>query len=178
MVRIFLLAASLFFSLSIMAQGKPEEKSPKEEKANKLDRSLDYEYKVEKKQEIMINGKKIPYTTTAAVLPVWDDDGKVIAGVFYTYFERNDIADKSGRPLVFSFNGGPGTPSVWMMLGYTGPRLLNIDDEGYPIQPYGLKDNVNSILDVADIVYVDPVNTGFSRPFAKDFPKDKFFGVN
>ena len=179
MVRIYTFILSAFLlSFQLQAQDKAEDKKPKEEKVNKLDRSLDYDYKVEKRQEAMINGKKISYTTTASVLPVWDDDGKVIAGVFYTYFERNDIADKSGRPLVFSFNGGPGTPSVWMMLGYTGPRLLNVDDEGYPVQPYGLKDNPNSILDVADIVYVDPVNTGFSRPLAKDYPKDKFFGVN
>lgn len=179
MLRIYCFLLLSFFVSDNFAQGKQDDKTPqKDEKANKLDRSLDYDYKVEKKQEVTINGKKVPYNVTAATLPVWDDDGKVIAGVFYTYYERNDILDKSSRPLVFSFNGGPGTPSVWMMLGYTGPRLLNIDDEGYPIQPYGLKDNPNSILDIADIVFVDPVNTGFSRPLAKDYPKDKFFGVN
>jgi carboxypeptidase C (cathepsin A) len=64
-----------------------------------------------------------------------------------------------------------------MELGYTGPRMLNIDDEGYPVQPYGLRDNPHSILDVADIVYVDPVNTGFSRPVSKDIPLTRFFGV-
>jgi len=180
-IRPFILVLLLTSSLISFAQnpGKQEEKnSPKEEKTNKLDRSLDYDYKVEKKQEVTINGKKVPYNVIAATLPVWDDEGKVIAGVFYTYYERSHILDKSSRPLVFSFNGGPGTPSVWMMLGYTGPRLLQIDDEGYPVQPYGLRDNQNSILDIADIVYVDPVNTGFSRPLAKDYPKDKFFGVN
>ncbi len=57
----------------------------------------------------------------------------------------------------------PVSASVWMHIAYTGPVLLNIDDEGYPVQPYGIKENPYSILDVADIVYVDPVNTGFSR---------------
>jgi carboxypeptidase C (cathepsin A) len=59
----------------------------------------------------------------------------VIAGVFFTYYERTDVKDRSARPLIISFNGGPGTSSVWMEMGYTGPRLVNIDDEGYPVQP-------------------------------------------
>lgn len=128
--------------------------------------------------EVTIKGVRIPYTSAAGCMPVWDEDGKPMAGVFYTYYEREDIKDKSGRPLVISFNGGPGTPSVWMEIGYTGPRMLNIDDEGYPVQPYGMRDNSQSILDVADIVYIDPVNTGFSRPVNKDIPTSKFFGVN
>ncbi|GGH58769.1 carboxypeptidase [Filimonas zeae] len=130
------------------------------------------------RHEVTIKGQKVPYTATAGSLPVWDEDGRPVAGVFYTYYEREDIRDKSGRPLVISFNGGPGTPSVWMEIGYTGPRLLNIDDEGYPVQPFGLRDNPHSILDVADIVYVDPVNTGYSRPVHKDVPGSRFFGVN
>ncbi|MGN6293805.1 MAG: S10 family peptidase [Chitinophagaceae bacterium] len=130
------------------------------------------------RHEITIKGQRVPYTAMAGTLPVWGDDGKPIAGVFYTYYERTDIADKSSRPLVISFNGGPGTSSVWMEIGYTGPRLLNIDDEGYPVQPFGLRDNPNSILDVADIVFVDPVNTGYSRTANKDIPTSKFFGVN
>jgi len=130
------------------------------------------------RHEITIKGQRVPYTAMAGTLPVWGDDGKPIAGVFYTYYERSDITDRSSRPLVISFNGGPGTSSVWMEIGYTGPRLLNIDDEGYPVQPFGLRDNPNSILDVADIVFVDPVNTGYSRPANKDIPTSKFFGVN
>src|SRR5579862_1919484 len=128
--------------------------------------------------EVTIKGQRIPYTATAGMMPVWNDEGKAIAGVFYTYYERIDVRDKSIRPLIISFNGGPGTPSVWMEIGYTGPRILNIDNEGYPIQPYGVRENPNSILDVADIVYVDPVNTGFSRAISKDIPTTTFFGVN
>lgn len=126
---------------------------------------------------VTIKGQKVAYKAIAGTLPVWDEDGKAIAGLFYTYYERTDAA-KSGRPLVISFNGGPGSASVWMHIGYTGPVLLNIDDEGYPVQPYGYKENPYSILDVADIVYVDPVNTGYSRIVGKDVPKTKFFGVN
>jgi carboxypeptidase C (cathepsin A) len=65
-----------------------------------------------------------------------------------------------------------------MHIAYTGPHLLNIDDEGYPLQPYGIKENPYSILDIADIVFVNPVNTGYSRPTSKDVPTSKFFGVN
>ncbi len=128
--------------------------------------------------EIIIKGVKVPYKTTTGMMPVWDPEGKVQAGVFYTYYERSDVKDRAARPLMISFNGGPGTASLWMELGYTGPRILNIDDEGYPIQPYGLRDNPYSLLDVADIVYVDPVNTGFSRAVSKDIPTSRFFGVN
>ena len=130
------------------------------------------------KNQITIKGQLVPYTATAGTIPVWDEEGKPIAGVFYTYYERTDVKDRASRPLLISFNGGPGTPSVWMEIGYTGPRILNIDDEGYPVQPYGLRDNANSILDVADVVYIDPVNTGFSRTVSKDIPGAKFFGVN
>jgi len=128
-------------------------------------------------REVTIRGVRVPYKATVGTMPVWDKEGNLEAGVFYVYYERTDVRDKSTRPLVISFNGGPGTASVWMHIGYTGPRLLNIDDEGYPVQPYGLKDNPHSILDVADIVYVDPVNTGFSRPISKDIPATRFFGV-
>ena len=79
---------------------------------------------------------------------------------------------------MISFNGGPGSGSVWMHLAYTGPMILNVDEEGFPVQPYGVKSNPHSILDVADIVFVNPVNTGYSRILDKEVKKEKFFGVN
>lgn len=161
---------------------KKEPPSPasvaKEEKPRPGSRMLNVDSSVTTRHEVVIGGHRIPYTATAGAMPVWDTEGRPLAGVFYTYFERSDIKDKASRPLLISFNGGPGTPSVWMEIGYTGPRILNIDDEGYPVQPYGLKDNPNSILDIADIVYVDPVNTGFSRQVDKNVPGSNFFGVN
>lgn len=128
--------------------------------------------------QITIKGKSIPYKVTAATQPVWDKEGKAIASLFYTYYERTDVTDKSHRPLVLSFNGGPGSASVWMHIAYTGPKILNIDSEGYPVQPYGVKDNPNAILDVADIVFIDPVNTGFSRILDPKAERSVFFGVN
>ncbi|MEL4308294.1 S10 family peptidase [Joostella sp. CR20] len=134
------------------------------------------------KHQVTINGKKISYQANTGTLPVWDEDGNAIATLFHTYYFRTDIEDNSNRPLLISFNGGPGSASVWMHIAYTGPKILNIDEEGYPVQPYGVKDNPNSILDVADIVYVNPVNTGYSRMIADKegkYPdRKKFFGIN
>lgn len=127
--------------------------------------------------ETIINGKKVPYRATTGTQPVWDKDGKVIASLFYTYYQRTDIHDAK-RPLLISFNGGPGSASVWMHIAYTGPRILKIDDEGYPVQPYGIKNNPNSILDVADIVYINPVNTGYSRILDDEVKRETFFGIN
>jgi len=126
-------------------------------------RQLEAESAVVTKHSTTVRGKQFSYTATAGTQPVWDKDGKVIASLFYTYYERDNIKDRKRRPLVISFNGGPGSASVWMHIAYTGPRILNIDDEGYPVQPYGVRENPYSILDVADIVFVNPVNTGYSR---------------
>ncbi|RZM27404.1 MAG: carboxypeptidase, partial [Pedobacter sp.] len=140
-------------------------------------RTIVPESSVVTQHQLTIKGQSVAYKATTGTLPVWDEEGKAIAGLFYTYYERSDVKDRSTRPLVISFNGGPGSASVWMHIAYTGPVVLNIDDEGYPIQPYGYKDNAASILDVADIVYIDPVNTGYSRATSKDVPTNKFFGV-
>ncbi len=126
---------------------------------------------------VQIDGQRVPYRVTSGTQPVWDDDGNPAATLFYVYYERADVRDRAQRPLVFSFNGGPGSASVWMHIGYTGPKLLVIDEEGFPVRPYGVRDNPHSILDVADIVYIDPVNTGFSR-ILDDADRSQFFGVN
>jgi len=132
---------------------------------------------VTSEHSVTIGGQRVPYRATAGHQPVLDGDGEPIASLFFVYYERSDVRDRTTRPLVISFNGGPGSASVWMHIGYTGPRFLNINDEGFPVQPYGVRENPNSILDVADIVYVDPVNTGFSRIIG-DAERDQFFGVN
>lgn len=128
--------------------------------------------------QVTVKGKRFSYTATTGTQPVWNEDGKPIAALFYTYYEREDVDNRAARPLVISFNGGPGSASVWMHIAYTGPRVLSIDDEGYPVQPYGIKENPHSILDVADIVYVNPVNTGYSRVLDKETERETFFGVN
>ena len=133
--------------------------------------------------ETLIKGKEIKYIAEAGTQPVWDENGKPIASLFYTYYKKNSTKkEDKHRPIIISFNGGPGSGSLWMHIGYTGPKVLKIDDEGFPIQPYGVKSNPYSIIDTADIVFVCPVNTGFSRMIADDngkYPDRKlFFGIN
>jgi carboxypeptidase C (cathepsin A) len=150
------------------------------------DRKLEIDSSNTTKHSTKVNGKKFNYTATTGTQPVWDSEGNPTASLFYTYYQRSDVKNKASRPLLISFNGGPGSASVWMHVAYTGPRVLNVDNEGYPLQPYGVKTNDYSILDTADIVFVNPVNTGYSRVLpdtegkmpAKDKLKKMFFGVN
>lgn len=183
MKKVFLVIVNACILVTaITAQPAPASNIPpvpvRDDKVNPLNLNFNADWAITTDHEASIKGVRIPYKATAGTMPVWDEEGKCIAGLYYSYYERSDIKDRSTRPLVISFNGGPGSASVWMELAYTGPRLLNIDDEGYPLQPYGLRDNSNSILDVADIVFVNPVNTGYSRPLNKDIPGKTFFGVN
>jgi carboxypeptidase C (cathepsin A) len=159
-------------------QTTPPVTAVKEEKTAALAIPFNPDNQVVTNHTTTIKGQKVPFAATTGTMPVWDEEGKAIAGLFYTYYERSDVKDRAVRPLVISFNGGPGSASVWMHIAYTGPHLLNIDDEGYPVQPYGIKENPYSILDVADIVFVNPVNTGYSRAVIKEGVAAKFFGVN
>lgn len=176
---LFIVFCFFFQTVDAQRSANTEAVKPEERKIEKKSpsRILENDKQTVTKSEVVIKGKKVPYQVSVGSLPVWDEEGNTIAGVFFNYFERTDVSNQANRPIAFSFNGGPGTPSVWMMIGYTGPRVLNVDEEGYPLQPYGLKDNAHSILDIADIVYIDPVNTGFSRMAHKDVSGKTFFGV-
>lgn len=150
------------------------------------ERQIEIDSKVVTEHKTEVNGKRFGYSATTGTQPVWDEEGNPTATLFYTYYQRSDIKDRSTRPLLISFNGGPGSASVWMHIAYTGPKSLLIDDEGYPVQPYGVQTNTHSVLDVADIVFVNPVNTGYSRVLpnkegkmpSKDQQQKMFFGVN
>lgn len=178
------LSLSLVFCSAANSWAKDE--APAEEakeetvtlKAEDAGREIPVETRVVTQHEVTVKGETIPYEATVGTQPVWDNDGKPSATLFYTYYRRTDVEDTDRRPLLISFNGGPGSASVWMHLAYTGPRMLNIDDEGYPVQPYGIRENPHTILDVADIVYVNPVNTGYSRIVNDKADSKQFFGVN
>ncbi|MFH5803675.1 S10 family peptidase [Alienimonas sp. DA493] len=118
---------------------------------------------------VTIAGAEVAYTATAGTLPLVgeDEDPEADAQVFYVAYT---VKPKEGevRPLTFCFNGGPGSSSVWLHMGMLGPKIVPIpDDASFPAPPYGLEDNANSLLDVTDLVFIDPVGTGYSRP-AKD----------
>ena len=160
--------------------------SAQEESASAHARSIKIDSSVVTEHETKILGKRVKYSATTGTQPVWNSKDEAVATLFYTYYQRTDVKKNTERPLIISFNGGPGSASVWMHVAYTGPRILNIDDEGYPVQPYGVQTNPYSILDVADIVFVNPVNTGYSRVLPKadgsmpsqDEQQKMFFGVN
>ena len=141
------------------------------------ERILPADMTITKTATATIRGVRVPYRVTTGTQPVYGEKGETIAALHFTYYQRTDVTDVGRRPLFISFNGGPGSGSLWMHLGYTSPKLLVIDDEGFPVQPYGVRDNPHSILDVTDIVYVNPVNTGFSRVLDEEVDRKHFFGV-
>lgn len=129
------------------------------------------------RHSIRVGGQTIAYTATAGTLLLRDDNAKPVASFFYVLYTKDNVADLSKRPMIYSFNGGPGTASVWMHMGFTGPRRVVYDEEGFMLQPpFRLSDNEHAIIDVADIVYIDPVGTGFSR-MAPGEDLHKFHGV-
>ncbi|HKH45992.1 MAG TPA: peptidase S10 [Thermoanaerobaculia bacterium] len=113
---------------------------------------------------ITLDGQKIPYTATAGTILLKDDDGTVKATVFSISYTRDGVNDPGTRPVTFSFNGGPGSASLWVHMGAFGPKRVERDPEGMSMKPPGrLVDNDLSILDVTDLVFIDPVDTGYSR---------------
>ncbi|HEX7181221.1 MAG TPA: peptidase S10 [Thermoanaerobaculia bacterium] len=124
-----------------------------------------------------IGGAEIAYTATAGTLLLKEEDGRPKASVFFVAYTRDGVKDLGRRPIMFTFNGGPGSSSVWLHLGAFGPRRVAMDDEGMALAPpYRLTDNGESLLDVTDLVFIDPVTTGFSRPVPGEDPK-QFHGV-
>ncbi|MHC4990568.1 MAG: S10 family peptidase [Planctomycetota bacterium] len=125
---------------------------------------------------ITIGGQAVSYTATAGTIPLMEEDGTVKARVFFVAYVRDGVDDIGSRPLTFSFNGGPGSSSVWLHLGLFGPRRVHMSDEGQPLgPPYELVDNEASLLDLTDFVFIDPVTTGYSRAEPGESP-DQFHG--
>lgn len=127
---------------------------------------------------IRIDGKVVEYTATAGWLIQKNDKDEPIARFGYTYYARKGVTDKSHRPILFAFNGGPGSSSIWLHMGILGPRRVVVEDEGYaPPPPSERVDNAYSVLDVTDIVMIDPVGTGYSKPLG-DAKGEDFWGVD
>jgi len=114
--------------------------------------------------EIRVDGKLLHYTATAGRLPIKNAEGKIDAEMFFVAYTL-DGADPSTRPVTFAFNGGPGSASIWLHMGALGPRKVVLQPEGWlPEAPYRLMDNPNTPLDRTDLVLVDAIGTGYSRP--------------
>ncbi|WP_296698624.1 carboxypeptidase [Algoriphagus sp.] len=130
----------------------------------------------ESKQSVTIDGKTINLNALAGTMQLKDEQNKPIALFGFTaYFKENP---EKNRPIIFSYNGGPGSSSYWLHMGIMGPKRIVVDDPNYnQAGPYELANNEFSILDVADVVMMDPVGTGLSLPIGEATGKD-FWGVD
>ena len=127
---------------------------------------------------IMVGGETVEYDAVVAGTTLTGDNGEPAAELWYTAYFRTNGAPAHERPLVFSFNGGPGSASFWLHMGIMGPRRVvtpDVGPQGAP--PYPLEDNAYTILDVADIVMVDPIGTGFSHTLG-DTPGSDYWGID
>lgn len=146
---------------------------------NKEENKDDFPSVVSKQDAVTIAGKKIDYKVTASTLSLKTAKDEDRASIFHVAYERIGMSDRHKRPIVFAFNGGPGSSAVWLHMGALGPRIVPTTPDGTKTLPPPLiiKENPQSILDVADIVFIDPVSTGFSRAEGKTKAAE-FHGVN
>lgn len=129
------------------------------------------------RHQVMIDGKPVPYTATAGEITVLKPDETPGASMFFVAYTRDEVKDKSSRPIMFCFNGGPGSSTIWLHLGGIGPKRVAMDDNGYPLKtPAVVADNEFSLLDATDLVFVDAVSTGYSRPLPGQ-DRSQFHGV-
>src|SRR6202790_300510 len=127
---------------------------------------------------IKIGGQTIAYKATASTTLLKNEKGEPTALLYSTAYTRTDVKELSQRPLAFLYNGGPGAASVWVHMGAYGPRrVASVDVGGANAPPYKIVDNGESLLDRADLVFIDPVGTGFSHAAGKAQDKD-FWGVD
>jgi carboxypeptidase C (cathepsin A) len=162
-LRAVFLVLLLLIPASLLAQsppGKPGEGKKEEEKKPVMPE----EKSSVTRHSITIEGQKIDYTATAANYLMKDEDGTPKASIFFVAYTRDSVKDPADRPVTFSFNGGPGAAAVWVQFGAFGPKIVERNEEGMGYPPPGkLIDNEFSILDVTDLVFIDPVSTGYSR---------------
>ncbi|MBC7798079.1 MAG: peptidase S10 [Pyrinomonadaceae bacterium] len=130
------------------------------------------------KHTVKMGNRSINYTTTTGFMPIKNRDGETEAKIFFMAYTLDDAPNKANRPLMFSFNGGPGSASVWLHLGALGPKRVKMLDDGFmPPPPYKLENNESSWLPETDLVFIDPVGTGYSRAMKQEL-NQKFFSVN
>jgi carboxypeptidase C (cathepsin A) len=190
MTRRFLPLA-LFTALSLPAfaqekapAGKPDDKKPAEQKDEKPKDDKPKEEKPKITQgKVTLGGKEVRYEAQTGMMPVLKDDGTPRANIFYVYYAAVDAdgkrlatKDPAARPITFCFNGGPGASAVWLHLGGLGPKRVDLEPQGLtPSTVARVVENPNAILDATDLVFVDPVGTGVSRP-AKGEAIEQFLG--
>ena len=135
------------------------------------------EVKSETTHTIRVNGKAITYRATAATIHLKNGDGDVTGSLYFTAYTI-DGEDKSTRPLSFIYNGGPGSASMWLHMGAFGPKRVLVNDPNpTPPPPYDVEDNPGTLMGVTDMVFIDPIGTGFSRVVG-DGEGSEYWGVD
>src|SRR4029079_13628805 len=125
------------------------------------------------RHSIQVGGQTLNYTATAGMMPIKNREGEVEARMFFTAY----VVDGPKRPLTFLFNGGPGSASVWLHMGAIGPKRVKMNSDGtMPAPPYELVDNQATWLTRSDLVFIDPVGTGYSRAARPELGQ-RFFGL-
>jgi carboxypeptidase C (cathepsin A) len=164
-------------TVRVAAQEQPKESKPAEAKATSESAPPKEESRVTD-HTIRLGGQTIPYKATASTTLIKDEKGEPAALIYSTAYTRSDIKDLTQRPLAFLYNGGPGSSSIWLHMGAFGPRrVVTIDAAPTPPPPFQLADNGDSLLERADLVFIDPVGTGFSHAAGKVQDKD-FWGID
>ena len=162
----------------------PKDGEKKEAPADKKDDKAKEQKPKESKGTVKIAGRDVAYLAKTGTLPLLKDDGASRAEVFFVYYAATAADGKplaatdTARPIIFCFNGGPGSSAVWLHFGGLGPKKIALPPDGRTPSVLGkVADNPLSILDVADLVFIDPVGTGASRP-AKGEKGEQFWGVD
>jgi carboxypeptidase C (cathepsin A) len=127
---------------------------------------------------LRVGGQVIPYKATAGTTLLRDEKGEPTGLIYAVAYTRSDVKDLSLRPISFFYNGGPGSPSMWLHMGAFGPRrVATMDGTFTPPAPYKLVDNTESLVDKTDMVFIDAMGTGYSRAVGKAQNKD-FYGID
>jgi carboxypeptidase C (cathepsin A) len=169
-----------FLSLSVPLVSRSQEKEAKSADKDK-DKSAELPAKEESSvtdHTMKISGQSIPYKATASMILLKNDKDEPTALIYSTAYTRTDTKDATQRPVSFIYNGGPGSASLWLHMGAFGPRrVVTPNAEAAPPPPYKLTDNSGTLLDKTDMVFIDPVGTGFSHAVGKAQDKN-FWGID
>ena len=151
-------------STTAAKSGEPAKDKDKEKEKKETPKGSTDEEPVVTHHTVRVGGRDLKYTTTAGLMPIKDAKGEVEARIFFMAHVLNDVKSTESRPVLFSFNGGPGSASVWLHMGALGPRRVPTPEgPTIPAPPFHLVDNDATWLENADLVFIDPVGTGFSR---------------
>src|SRR5882724_13086619 len=183
MIRVKNLAALLALALSMTAFSaaaytQEKDAKPADKPAEAAPAPPPKEESSVTEHSIKIGGQTIPYKATAATILLKNEKDEPTALLYSTAYTRSDVKDLSQRPVAFVYNGGPGSSSVWLHMGSFSPRrVVTVNADATPPAPYKLSENSHCLLDKTDLVFVDPVGTGFSHAVGKAQDKD-FWGVD